>query len=52
MKKPSEENVRLASLRRLLQARDGMPGYERNCEALRAEIAKLEAAHNGPEFDL
>lgn len=54
MKRP--ENERLASLRRLLKARwygdKPLPGYEKNCEAIRAEIAKLEAAHAGPEFNL
>lgn len=34
--------ARLLTLRRKLAARDGVPGYEKNCEALRAEIARLE----------
>lgn len=46
------ENERLASLRRKLEARKDTPGYEKNCEKIRAEIAKLEAAHSGQEFDL
>lgn len=36
------ETPRLLALRKKLAARDGKPGYEKNCEALRAEIAKLE----------
>lgn len=52
MSKPLPENERLASLRAKLKARDKVPGYEKNCDAIRAEIAKLEAAHTGPEFDL
>lgn len=33
---------RLDSLRKKLAARDGIPGYKKNCEALRLEIARLE----------
>jgi hypothetical protein len=40
MSKP--DSPRLASLRKKLEARDGKPGFEKNCEAIRAEIAKLE----------
>lgn len=35
---------RLDSLRKKLAARDGIPGYKKNCEALRAEIARLEGS--------
>lgn len=34
--------TRLDSLRKKLAARDGIPGYKKNCEALRLEIARLE----------
>lgn len=33
---------RLEILRKKLAARQGRPGYEKNCEALQAEIARLE----------
>jgi hypothetical protein len=33
---------RLTRLRNKLAAREGLAGYEKNCEALRAEIARLE----------
>ena len=36
--------TRLDSLRKKLAARDGTPGYEKNCEALRLEIARLEGS--------
>lgn len=36
--------TRLVKLRQKLAARSGVPGYEKNCEALRAEIARLEGA--------
>lgn len=52
MKPTLPENERLASLRKKLKARENTPGYEKNCESIRAEIAKLEAAHSGQEFDL
>jgi hypothetical protein len=42
------ESPRLASLRAKLKAREGKKEYEKNCEALREEIARLE----GPEYDL
>lgn len=45
-----QDTPRLASLRRKLRSRDGTPGYEKNCEHLRAEIARLEGT--GKEFDL
>lgn len=34
--------TRLLRLRQKLAARDGTPGYERNCTAIRQEIARLE----------
>ena len=34
--------VHLISLRKKLAARKGVPGYEKNCEALEAEIARIE----------
>ncbi len=34
--------ARLVNLRRFLVARQGVPGYEKNCEAIHAEIARLE----------
>lgn len=36
--------ARLISLRQKLSARENVPGYEKNCEALRAEIARLEGS--------
>ena len=36
--------TRLVKLRQKLAARAGVPGYEKNCEALRAEIARLEGS--------
>ena len=36
--------TRLVKLRQKLAARAGGPGYEKNCEALRAEIARLEGS--------
>lgn len=36
------ETPRLASLRKKLKAREGKSEYVRNCEDIRAEIAKLE----------
>lgn len=36
--------TRLVKLRQKLAARAGIPGYEKNCEALRAEIARLEGS--------
>lgn len=44
--------TRLETLKRKLAAREGQPGYEKNCEVIRAEIAKHEKAATGPEFDL
>lgn len=32
---------RIEQLKRKLEARTGVPGYERNCEAIRAEIERL-----------
>lgn len=39
-----QSGERLLKLRRKLAARDGVPGYEKNCEELRAGISRLEAA--------
>lgn len=36
--------TRLADLYAKLRARENIPGYEKNVELLRAEIARLEAA--------
>lgn len=44
----SEDSPRVALLKRRLKAREGKKEYEKNCEALRAEIARLE----GRELDL
>ena len=33
---------RLLKLRGMLAAREGKAGYEKNCEAIKAEIARLE----------
>lgn len=46
------DSPRLASLRKKLKAREGKAEYVKNCEVLRAEIARLEKAAAGPEFDL
>jgi hypothetical protein len=43
------ETERLASLRKKLAAREGKSEYAKNCEKLRAEIARLE---NCQELDL
>lgn len=40
--------TRLVKLRQKLAARAGVPGYEKNCEALRAEIARLEGSTVAP----
>jgi len=37
------ETPRLALLRRRLKAREGKKEYEKNCEEIRAEIARLES---------
>lgn len=34
--------TRLLKLREKLAAREGLSGYEKNCEAIREEIARLE----------
>lgn len=39
---------RLDTLRNKLRAREGIPGYEKNCQVLKAEIARLETK---PVFD-
>lgn len=38
---------RLEELKRRLAAREGITGMEKNCEALRREIARLEGSTNG-----
>ena len=38
----SASDDRLASLKRKLKAREGKKEFEKNCEELRAEIARLE----------
>lgn len=38
--------VRLRDLRAKLDARDGSSGYKENCDAIKKEIAKLEAILN------
>lgn len=40
--------TRLVKLRKKLAARAGVPGYEKNCELLQAEIARLESSTVGP----
>lgn len=40
---------RLSSLRKKLASRDGIPGYEKNCEMIKAEIARLEAMTSNEE---
>lgn len=42
MSEKTEDTPRLASLRAKLKAREGKPEYKKNCEELRAEIARLE----------
>lgn len=37
-----ETMSRLADLKKKLRARENTSGYEKNCEAIRAEIARLE----------
>lgn len=46
------EGPRLASLRKILKAREGKSEYKQNCEEIRAEIARLEGEASGPEFKL
>ena len=36
-------NERIEQLRAKLKARNGIKGFEKNCEAIRTEIARLEA---------
>lgn len=43
------ETPRLASLRKKLKAREGKKEYAKNCEEIRAEIARLE---NCQDLDL
>lgn len=40
----------LEDMKAKLAAREGVPGYEKNCEVLKAEIARHEAAEQHP-FD-
>lgn len=40
--------TRLMKLRQKLAARAGVPGYEKNCKVLRAEIARLEGSTMQP----
>lgn len=42
-----ETGKRLLDLRRKLAARENVAGMEKNCEALRQEIARLEGSTNG-----
>lgn len=37
--------ARIANLKAKLRARGGKPGYEKNCEEIREQIANLEKAH-------
>lgn len=46
------DSPRLASLKTKLKAREGKAEYKENCVHLRAEIARLEKAAAGPEFDI
>lgn len=40
------ETPRLAELRKKLKAREGKKEYEKNCEHIREEIARLERCQN------
>lgn len=40
--------ARLTQLRAKLAAREGKPGMEKNCEAIKAEIARLEGSTRTP----
>lgn len=40
---------RLSKLRKKLTSRTGIPGYEKNCEMIKAEIARLEAMTSNRE---
>lgn len=42
MTTPQPDTTRLQKLRDKLRARQGKAGYEKNCEALVSEIARLE----------
>lgn len=37
--------ARIENLKAKLRARDGKPGYEKNCDEIREQIANLEKAH-------
>ncbi len=49
MTKKFVETPRLAALRKKLKAREGKSEYSKNCEELRAEIARIE---NCQDLDL
>lgn len=38
----NRETARIEELQRMLAERTGKPGYKANCEAIKAEIAKLQ----------
>jgi len=40
---PDYPSQRIAALKAKLKARDGKPNFKENCEAIKAEIARLEA---------
>ena len=44
--------TRIADLRRKLAARKGKKPYLKNCEAIEAEITRLEAIAAPPVYDL
>lgn len=39
---PKPDTTYIDKLKSMLRARDGKAGYEKNCEEIRAKIAKLE----------
>lgn len=43
------ESDRLKKLKQKLKAREGTPGYEKNCDALLAEIKRLSGAEKHEE---
>lgn len=44
-----QTGTRLMRLRETLKAREGVPGYEKNCEDIKAEIARLEGSTISPK---
>jgi hypothetical protein len=44
-----EAQAELARLEALLSAREGKPGYKRNCEAIRKAIAELQSGELPPQ---